>query len=309
MASTREKREPGIKPTDLNFMVVKGTGRVRRFKISSRLLTFAFIFFLAYVVVSLFGINRYLTLRLQTKDQAQQILRMKSELTTLKHKLYEARQRLALLEHPVATKTSTNQPTKKVPPQIAKAKVAPLIKEAKTGEKPAPPPPKPQQEPAKAKPLVEIKDLTVKATPASLDVAFKVVNASDGPGPVRGYVHMIWLPDPSDLSSAWSYPRVTLVDGIPSQYRTGRLFSIKRFREIRASFERKPEKEVPRVLRIIAYDRSGDKVFLKDYEVNQLLKPKPVTKRPKPTTPQQPSPPPKVLPQDKPQSTKALLSG
>jgi hypothetical protein len=119
-------------------------------------------------------------------------------------------------------------------------------------------------------PVVGIKDLKVKVTPASLNLAFKVYNVSEDPGPIRGYVHMIWLQDRSDMSKAWSYPNIKLVDAMPLDYKTGRLFSIRRFRKIRASFERKANMAIPSTLRIIVFDKSGKEVLLRDYDMGKL---------------------------------------
>lgn len=316
MASKMEKRKAGLKSTDINFVVVKGTGKVRRFKISSRLLIFSFLFFLAFIIVSVFVINQYLALRLKVEEQARKIETLHDKLTTVNHRLYEAEQRMALLKHPVVVKpvgTVQREAPQKAPveserkeePQREKIQTSPpeAVQANEAGEKPA--------REAGATQLVDIKDLKVKVTPASLDLAFKVYNVSDDPGPVKGYVHMIWIQDKSDMSRAWSYPNIKVADGLPSDYKTGRLFSIRRFREIRASFERKPNMALPSTLRIIAFDKSGKEVFLKDYDMRELvggkgvpLKRNSIRDKEVPGRQKQPAnqnPPPK--------SPKALLSG
>ncbi len=297
MPRKENKAKPAVRSTDLNFMVVRGTGKVRRFKVSSRLLMFSFLFFLAYTVVSLFAINRYLTLRLTVRQQAEQVDRLKVELTSVSNKLYEAEQRMALLEHPVSATPAKAKPLDTQQVQVAEKKEV-VAEERQADQEPSPkvngaaePPKAPQP-----KQLVDIRDLKVKVTPASLSLAFKVYNATDKPGPVKGYVHIIWLQDSSNLSKAWSYPNIALTGGMPLDYKTGRLFSIRRFREIRASFERKPDKALPRVLRIVAFDKSGEKVFSRDYNLDEFIKNKESIRTPasKPSSPK---------------STKALLSG
>ncbi len=314
-AGRMEKHKGGLKHTDINFMVVRGTGKVRRFKISSRLLIFSSLFFLAFIIVGVFAINRYLALRLRMEDQKRKIETLENELTKVNHRLYEAEQRMVLLEHPVvrparavqreATQQSQVKTPKKEEPQrkntLAGAAETVQADEAKEH---------PVREPGTTQ-LVDIKDLKMKVTPSSLDLGFKVYNVSSEPGPVRGYVHMIWIQDRSDMSRAWSYPNIKVRDGLPSDYKTGRLFSIRRFREIRASFERKPNMAIPRTLRIVAFDKSGKKVFLKDYDIQELVSGKDVSLKGKSTKdhgvrggqkqPAEKSP--------IPQSHKALLSG
>ncbi|RLB43426.1 MAG: hypothetical protein DRH12_03020 [Deltaproteobacteria bacterium] len=310
MVRKTDRGKAGVKPTDLNFMVVRGTGRVRRFKVSSRLLGFASLFFLAYLIVSLVIVNRYFTLRAKSSDWARQIHALTRQATSLKTQLYEAQQKIVLMKRAPESKPPKVAELSKEKPQQANAAETPPLAKVEPTEKPLPSRiQEVAQKPSEPKQLVEIRDLRIRVLPDSLTVAFKVSNASNQPGPVRGYVHIIWIEKSSDLSTAWSFPNVILVEGMPKDYKTGRLFSIRRFREVRASFERKPQKDLPRVLRIVAYDKGGKVVFSKDYDMAQFVKGR--SAQPKPSAPLQEKSSP--LQQNKPKgparSTKALLSG
>ena len=312
MARRSYKGKPGVKSTDLNFMVVRGTGRVRRFKVSSRLLTFAFLFFVAYVIISLVAVNQYLQLRVKYNGQTRKIQDLKTELISLKTQVYEAQQQLALLKRKPSPETATMELVKKVVPQRANIEeTLPFPEEAKGIESQSLPQQAAQipQPPLEPKEFVEVRDLKVKISSASLNVAFKVYKASDSAGPVRGYVHIIWIEEPSEPSKAWSYPNVILADGMPKDYKTGQLFSIRRFRKIRASFEKKANKDIPRVLRIVAYNSKGEVVFSKDYDMAQFIKGKPAQLRPPPSGKEKTSPAEKSKPRSPSESTKALLSG
>jgi len=261
-----------VRPTDLNFMVVKGRGKVRRFKISSRFLGFSFVFFLVYIVASLFAVNGYLSLRMQIRQQAQRIAHLNAKLISANNKLYEAKQRIALLEHPIIAKPAPQKATELSPAQVTNKDQIPVDRSHPKQTKPEEVGDS-QTEPksAAAKQVIEIRDLRLKLRASSLDLAFKVYKNSDAPGPVKGYVHMIWIQESSDLTKAWSWPNIALTDGLPVDYKTGRLFSIRHFREMRASFERKPDRDLPRILRIVAFSKSGEEIFLKDYNIKALL--------------------------------------
>lgn len=94
--SDKDKQE--LKSTDLNFMVVKGTDKVRRFRVSSRLLGFALVFFLAYILITLVIINKYFTLRSKYEGEKEKAQSMAMHIASLKRRLYEARQQLTLIK-------------------------------------------------------------------------------------------------------------------------------------------------------------------------------------------------------------------
>jgi cytoskeletal protein RodZ len=281
-ASPSKTKTP--RESDLNIMIVRGVGKVRSFKLSSRLLFFSVLFFSIYLLVSVFVINDYIRRRQEEQVRSKEFHRIQQELETARKALYRSGQRLALLQGQIVRREG-NEPS----PPISKQKAKPEESKPKAAEpkelerkesKPrepvleqsglAAPPPRETAARTEDKPSllrVGIQDLSVKKNGAKVTVQFKVVNLSEGEGSVRGYVHTIAKADDADPPRIWTYPKVDLQDGRPVDYKQGKRFVIRHFTNIRGEFFLNPAAQPPSSLETLVYDQSGNLILKKDFDI------------------------------------------
>jgi hypothetical protein len=270
--------------TNLSIMVMKGVGKVRRFQISSRLLSWSALFFASYIVVSIFAVNAYFEKRRENaslqkqvataneaaNDSRRQLLRLQQHLAVLKdyiHLIENPSDKIRPAENPGATgkiqpaenpgATGKTQPAED--PRTSATQESPRAKAVESSPEAA----RVAGEPgAKA---VAIQDFAVKFENTRMTVSFKLVNTSLNQGPLRGYIHMITLDRNSEPPLIQSFPHETLEKGIPVSYKRGQLFRIKNFMTIRGKFFLSGTKQPPASLRVLIYDHEGllllDKAF------------------------------------------------
>ena len=83
---------------DLSIMVVRGLGKVRRFKISSSLLIGSGLFFAAFIIASVFVINAYFAQLRENTEIRNHLAALKERETQDQQKISRMQQRVALLE-------------------------------------------------------------------------------------------------------------------------------------------------------------------------------------------------------------------
>ena len=86
--------EPSKAQMRLTIMIFRKTGKARQFGISSRLMLGASMFFIFYIVATIFMINEYLELYRVNRKQAKEIAKLSSELVKTTESLERAEQRI-----------------------------------------------------------------------------------------------------------------------------------------------------------------------------------------------------------------------
>jgi outer membrane biosynthesis protein TonB len=272
--------------SDLSIMVVRGVGKVRRFKASSFLLIGSSLFFAVFIVFSIFAINEYFAKRRETTDLTKKITELEKQRNQSRKRLHRMRQQVALLKDYIRL---LEKPSSKTAPE---AYSEPLP----AAEKPAPekdspvvqekPPETPMQEeiqdaadrqkaptseareekreeteetnlPAPEKPLVAIENLTSQHKNTRLTISFRLAKTTGDKTPLRGYLHMILVDKNVDPPQIRSFPHEVLKGGIPVSYKRGQVFVIKHFRVVHGKFFLGGTKEAPASLRIFVYDKDG----------------------------------------------------
>jgi hypothetical protein len=256
----RPRSKPRTHPS-LDVMVARGTGRVRTFRISPRILLMGLIFFILYIPISVLIINDYLSVRQEQEMQRDQVSRLQAELDDARKMIFRYQQRVAILREHVQT-------DKAEPPVTS-------IKEiARTREPIAAAPQEPAENPFPSEMagktildgLADIKDLAIYREGGNLKVTFKIVNLRET-GTLEGYAFIVALDPGKEDPGAWSYPQAALQAGMPVDHRSGFHFAIRNFKAITMTHGLGPQGDWPPILRILIYDRSGNLLRKEDMEV------------------------------------------
>jgi hypothetical protein len=255
----KTEKDKNRRASDLHVMIARGVGKVRSFSVSSHIFLGSLIFLAVYIVASLFVINGYFYELRTNRSQSQKLERLQAQIQNSRSALYRSRQRLAILEKYVHAAKSGDKSAQK------------LSKPEEKGVVSTPPPasiqPNITGREASLAPAVEIKDLETRKEEEKLTVRFKIVKTDQRDTPLRGYVHIIATDKKSDPPQSWTYPKVALRDGLPINYKRGRLFVIKNFRSMKGEYFLDSKVDASLSLRILAYDESGKLLIQKEFEV------------------------------------------
>ncbi len=252
------KRKPS-RASDLTIMIVANLGKVRSFKISSRFLTWSFLFFAFYIVVSIIIINDYFEKRWTNNALTGQLESLQYEIEGAKKELYRSKQHLALLEsHIYPQETGIEEEVEQPADTEVQEENADLSADDTF--------PKNVTEGPLEKP-VDIENLEIKRDKNKLTVFFNLINVNEGDKSANGYVHIIATNKESDPPQLWTYPKVALRNGIPINYKRGQLFMIKRFKTIQGEFFFSSSIEFPSSIEVLVYDQSGKVLLKKKFEV------------------------------------------
>ncbi len=289
----RSSRERGRREKRITVMIMRNFGGVRSFKISPVLVLWSLLFFVAFMVVSVFAINGYLDLRRLTADQKRQLFEMVERSRSDLRDLQKAEQRIALLKDYIQDleekplKETRQSVTKKKPKPLPKKTPEPVPEEkpesgitatAPTGKMepaPAAPPPAPRepaaQTEASADAPVEIRELTMRKEGALLMLGFKLTNLDSENNAVGGYVHTLAKIEEGDPPQRLSYPVQKLQGGKPVNYRRGQPFLIQRFKPMTARFDLTQSAHPPSSIVFLVYDQSGKLILDEAFEVKDDL--------------------------------------
>jgi len=246
-----------------SVMIARGSGKVRSFNISSRLLFWATIVFVLYLVFSAVAISRYFGELRSNTVQLDLLQQLQNEIEDTKKTLYRARQRLKFLEDYIGN--STGKQEKQIESSeseiISPVPINPLIQE-ETLERP--------DEAVPAEPVVDIKNLTTKKGAGKLSVKFRLVKILPDRNQLKGYLFMIAANNETDPPQLWTHPRAALKNGEPINYKRGQFFKVRNYRIIRGKYFLEPETETPSLLKILVYDESGKLIFKKEFSIEEV---------------------------------------
>lgn len=254
LAAPEQARPPVAAKVDrkrrLTVMIMGSVGKVRSFQISTRFVLWAVLFFAAYLLVSLYTINRYLQLRESSEKAYEKTRQLEEEAAIGKKNLLRTRQHVALLEDYVRRMESGTEQA----PSSAKEPSSEEIARAGRSKTPA-------------TALVDVMDMVIQKEGARITANFKLVNTQPGEGAVGGYVHLIAVDRRTTPPREWTYPPEKLDKGLPVNYRNGQIFLITRFKQIQGRFNLGSASESPGVLRLLVYDQAGDIILQREFEV------------------------------------------
>jgi ribosomal protein S8 len=267
MAPT-ERKIPSLKDTGhhtryLTVTVIRSIGKIRTFKISPRTIFLASIFLALYIISSIFIINDYFDLREVKNTQSERIKQLENDLSKIKKALLRSNQHLALLDDYIHNaETGKGQET-----QLASnrdQKDMGTIRGAKNVSK------KGVLE-KRSEMAVDVTNVVIQKDGYLLTIDFRIINLQRSKGPVQGYIHMIARNDKANTPQEWTYPRESISDGIPVNYRRGHFFRIERFKQIRGRFNLLPNSETPTSIKVLIYNQAGESILEKEFEVRNVF--------------------------------------
>ena len=251
-------REKRLHTSVFHIMISRGVGKVKSFSLSPFIIFVSFVFFALYIVASIFVINDYFDKLRTNKYQLVKLERLQKQVENTRRLLFRSEQRLGLMEEYVNNaKPGIEISRKPVQPEETESLTVEPADKIGSDEGF-------QEEPKED--VVDIKDVATSKEGAKLTVSFKIVNIGEGDKPLRGYVHIIVTDKGTETPQSWTYPKVALRDGLPIEYKRGRLFVIKRFRTILGEFFIDSNTEEALTLKILVYNQSGNLILQKELE-------------------------------------------
>jgi len=263
IAASQEKgRRPDCK--EYTIMLIGSIGKIHSFKISRRLLVCILGFLIPYILISIFVIYLYFGLYAENREKSLVIKNLESELNEKKRAIDQNRLYTEGLEDYIKRLSKeadgsikTGQP-KDIDKKQEAASIAPDNKDVK-GDAP------PEKETSGA--YVDIRDVQFRMGEQGLAVECKLANNMAEQGPAEGYIHIFAIDKNGEYPPEWNKNPERLKNGIPSDYKTGQEFLIQRFKTYHRQYKMLADFELPSFIRIIVYDRSGQKILEKEIPV------------------------------------------
>jgi len=222
----------------LTVMIFKNVGKVRTFKISAHFLLWASLFFVTYIVATIFLTNLFMDYYRQNRILADENAEIRAMLIKTKKSLEESKQHSALLEDYITEKKGQS------PGPLSTENNAELSLTT----------------------LVDIDELKIERNKSTINVDFRIINKQLDEKPIGGYIFVLARIKDSDKSEVWVYPNSPLKDGIPINYRNGQRFFIQRFRLISSKYTLSKSINRPLIFEIFVYDRDGTLILRKIVE-------------------------------------------
>ena len=231
-------RRPFKTKERLTVMIFKGAGKVRTFKISTHFLLWALLFFIFYIVVTIFLTNLFIDYHRNNKILADENAELRAMLIKTKKSLGESKQHIALLDDYIKGKKDQSP--------------RPLLRVDHTE--------------SSLTTLVDIDELKIERNKSTINVGFRIINKQLNEEPIGGYIFVCARIKDSDKSEVWVYPNSQLKDGLPVNYRNGQRFFIQRFKSISSKYTLGKSINLPLIFEIFVYDRNGTLILRKIVE-------------------------------------------
>jgi len=255
----REKKRSS--DSSFSVMIVRGLGKVRSFNISPRLLFWATVVFVLYLLLSAVAIGHYFGELRSNTVQLDLLQQLQNEIEDTKRTLYRARQRLKFLEdYFVKSEGKQEKQVESLGPEISPIPTNPVIQD-ETLKRP--------DEAYPAASVVDIKNLTTRRGGGRLSVKFRLIKIKPDRAQLKGYLFMIAANSESDPPQLWTYPRTVLKNGDPVNYKQGEFFKVRNYRIIRGKYFLDSETETPSSLKILVYDEFGKLILKKEVSIEK----------------------------------------
>jgi hypothetical protein len=242
----------------MTILVMGSIGKVLSFQISPRFFFGSAVFFVAFILFSVYIINGYIHLRRTCSQNDQKAALLEEENANHRKTLSKSRQHIALLEgyiRHLEEGADFSTPGKRETARIDGDRGIPAAASPEKG-------PKPSQ-------AVDVMDVVIQKEGASMSVNLKLVNTQPGEGAVGGFVHLIAVDKKSNPTKEWPYPQEKLEKGMPSNYRRGQIFLIHKFKQMNVRFQLGSPSESPSAIKVLVYDQSGEILLQKEMEVTK----------------------------------------
>jgi hypothetical protein len=256
------------KSDGLTVMVIGSVGRVKSFKVSRRGILGVVIFLLLYIPASIYLINEFFELRHDYKVQGINLDKRDEELSSVNQELLKSEQHVALLNNYIQEiKKPVSHNNENVGTyvenridQYVETKEEDIVSED----------PETENKTIEYGNSVIVEDFSKQIEGPSMTVDFKLSNTQPDKNTVEGYVHIIVESEIDGSTRLWSYRNATIKDGLPSDFRRGKLFSIKRFRQITVEIDLGSDQVILNKIRVLVYNKSGTLIYVyeKEYEVS-----------------------------------------
>jgi len=238
-------------------MIMGNVGKVFSFQVSRRLFLGSLVLFVAYIVFSVFIINRHLHLGRVVVQERASYYRLEEELSANKKSMTRSKQQIALLQDYIrhieegaeGLGTGKKEPVRN---QAEKSMVAVLPEKI-----------------TEAPQVVDVTDLVIQKEGAIMGISLKIANIQSGEGPVGGYIHLIASDKKSASQKEWSYPQGKIEKSMPVNYRKGQIFLIQKFKQIQARINLGSPAETPSSIKVLVYDHSGEIILHKEMDITQ----------------------------------------
>jgi hypothetical protein len=252
----QSEKKPAPRLSRFTVMIVRDVGKVRSFKISSRILFCTSLLIALFILAFFLVMSKYLDELRTNRSQSECLKQLQQEIENTKSALKRSKQHFALLESYInhskvgnekpapAAGLEREKPTNARSAAIGNASDKKVLVESK--EKSA-----------------DIKDLVIKKEETSLTVSFNLVNVRGKKSPISGYVHIIAMDEQIVPPRVWTYPEVAERNGIPINYKEGQLFSIQNFKTIRGKYTLE-ESQSFSSMRALVYNEAGELILNKD---------------------------------------------
>ncbi len=253
-------KEAPLNPRHLTIMVIRSVGKIRTFKVSRRLIFWSSLFIIAYIISSIYFINRFFDLRYRYRIQSERLELLEKDHLKTGKKLLRTRQHVAILEDYIQNIQEQRVPEKVTEPEKKQEaeivdRVAEVVNDESKGEK-------------DLSEVAQIEDLVVQEVDSGMSFDFKLVNAKPDEDAIEGYIHIIAMDIEKNTTPEWNSTNDTLKDGFPINFRHGQQFLIQRFKPYHRTFNYNSNSELPSTIRILVYNRSGTLILKKEYKVS-----------------------------------------
>jgi flagellar basal body-associated protein FliL len=245
-------KEKTINPRELTVMLIRSVGKPHSFKISRRIILWTSLIFLAYMLVSLYALSHFFYLQNRYNTQSEKFEQLKKEHDENLKALNLTKEYATGLEEYIK---NIDKPKK----EETTTKTVDVIK-ADSDKKD-----EVRQRPQRT---VEIKDAIIHKEGSGMSVDFTLVNTIPEENAIEGYLHIIAMDAKNDYPQEWSYARDKIKDGFPVDFRLGQSFFIQRFKSYHRQFNVSSNSGLPKTIRVLVYDRSGELILKKEFEVD-----------------------------------------
>jgi len=258
-------RERTLPPGQLTVMIVRSVGKIRSFKISRRAVFLTAMFFLVYIVASLFLINGFINLRREYKLLTKNLVQLEDDLNVDNKNLLQSRQHVSMLEDYIRDiqERQERERTQVKKPQPESTVQKETVVNIERDEEIIP-----REDPSPK--VVNIEEFVIRKENSWMTVDFRLVNTRPEDNAMEGYIHIFAADKGNSFPADWSYPKDKVKDGIPLNYRYGQPFFIQRFKPYHRQFNRNSNSELPSDIRVLVYDRAGTLLLEKKFEVNNV---------------------------------------
>ncbi len=239
---SRLRKKPISDSDHVTIMFIRGADKLRSFSLSLPVLFGALIFFAIYVAFSILFINLYFSELRAGKAQSERLLQLQEQVRDTRETLEGASERLQLLEGRISGSPTT--PGQSTASRQSDTPDASSVRQGFEGAR-------------QHGSVLDVQRFSARKDRQQLSIRFRLINIHPDNRPISGYVIMIAMNSETDPARYWTYPNLTLNDGVPVNFEDGEYFKIRNYRTVRGRYALENDAPPPTSIRILAYSESG----------------------------------------------------